>query len=169
MPRKPLIEPGSVLPPSDTLTRIIERDRANSGRLNQASTSEEESSPEKQAAHITSNITAHEGFNKASNNTAHKATQVTSKEETHTARHQATKTAIKVSAKEVARKRAQELAASRPMPITLRLPEGLNDWLDDYAHAHRKEGVKKQDLIARAVQLLVIEVEGSTPEEGEAR
>jgi len=45
------------------------------------------------------------------------------------------------------------------MPITLRVPEGLNDWLDEYAHAHRKSGVKKQDLVSRAIQLLIIESE----------
>jgi hypothetical protein len=51
---------------------------------------------------------------------------------------------------------ARDLAATTPIPITLRLPEGLNDWLDDYAHNHRKQGVKKQDLVARAVELLVL-------------
>ena len=35
-------------------------------------------------------------------------------------------------------------------------PTGLNDWLDDYIDTHREEGVRKQDLIAEAVRLLVI-------------
>ena len=65
-----------------------------------------------------------------------------------------------------ATEQAKRLAATPAMPITLRLPTGLNDFLDDYAHEHRKEGVKKQDLVARAVQLLVIEL--AAPEaEGE--
>lgn len=44
----------------------------------------------------------------------------------------------------------------------MRLPEDLNDWLDDYARLHRKQGVKKQDLISRAVQLLIFELNGSS-------
>ena len=37
-------------------------------------------------------------------------------------------------------------------------PPDKPDWLDDYAHAHRKSGIKKQDLVSRAVQLLVEEL-----------
>lgn len=55
---------------------------------------------------------------------------------------------------------ARELAATTAVPITLRMPNGLNDWLDEYAHQHRKKGVKKQDLIAAAVQLLVEKLDG---------
>ncbi len=54
--------------------------------------------------------------------------------------------------------RIKELASTPSVVVSLRMPEGLNDWLDDYAHAHRKEKVKKQDLISQAVQLLVKEL-----------
>ncbi len=50
--------------------------------------------------------------------------------------------------------------AKRLVTITLRLPEDLNDWLDDYAHVNRKLGIKKQDLVARAVQLLQMHLNG---------
>ena len=56
---------------------------------------------------------------------------------------------------------AASLAMRTPaVPITLRMPEAQNDWLDELAHTHRKSRVKKQDLIAAAVALLMIEVEG---------
>lgn len=167
--RKPLIEPGSVLPDPQPglLERIVARDRAASGRA-EAPESFLQVDPKPQAethpqadGNITSNITAHIP--------AHPESSVANREEEQQARRAAVrksthkdtqpeeKTVSKSAVHETAQAEARERAATRPIPITLRLPEGLNDWLDDYAHAHRKEGVKKQDLISRAVQLLILE------------
>ena len=38
--------------------------------------------------------------------------------------------------------------------ITLRIPYEMDEWLEDYVHAHRKEGCKKQEVVAWAVMLL---------------
>ena len=46
------------------------------------------------------------------------------------------------------------------IPMTLRIPEELDDWLTDYSHRKRKQGIKKQDLIAQAVRLLYVELQG---------
>jgi hypothetical protein len=43
--------------------------------------------------------------------------------------------------------------------ITLKLPGGLNERLDDYIHENWKKRPKKQDLIKRAIQLLMYELE----------
>ena len=38
--------------------------------------------------------------------------------------------------------------------VSFRIPEPLNDWIEDYVHAHRKEGVAKQDVLAWAIGVL---------------
>ena len=193
--RKPLIEPGSVLPATDTLSRILERDRTTSGRRGPAASSNiEERSPDEDLtsiqsgtqdnpvvrepelsarSNITSNITANmpvrsyesAGEKMYAHEDAHKAAKVRVQK---TARAEGLSSARKdgnTDARADAQRDAQRMAASRAIPITLRMPEELNDWLDEYAHSHRKQGVKKQDLIARAVQLLVVELEAEGNED----
>lgn len=53
---------------------------------------------------------------------------------------------------------AKALAESRFTTVSLKLPEELNDWVDQYVFDRRKEKVLKQELISRAIQLLYIEV-----------
>ena len=188
MARKPLIEPGSVLPPTDMLSRIVARDRTASGRAPQLAgmpappspTALPESLEEKEGSdgNITSNITAHTRSHTENSAEANTETFADSRIATHTdakavRRKQAQSDAKQESREEskaAAAQRAHQLGQSRPIPITLRLPEALNDWLDEYAHSHRKQGIKKQDLIARAVQLLVVELsaDDNSPEEREA-
>ena len=177
MARKPLIEPGSVLPASETdvMSRVLERDRAQSGRkapggevapeqetpagamtppvpsdvpgAPEAPKKDRRPRPTEPAGdNITRNILSHIISNKEKN----MRVQPEVHQDTHASAHQ--------SSQEYAREYARVLAQSSPLPITLRLPEGLNDWLDDHAHRMRKQGVKKQDLVSWAVQLLVIEV-----------
>lgn len=37
-----------------------------------------------------------------------------------------------------------------------RIPEGLDDWLEEFAFAHRHSGLKKLDLVAEAIGLLIV-------------
>lgn len=132
MARKPLIVPGSILPESDTFNRILLRDREKAGR----GTPEEELAPHEESnmrSNITSNMTAQKSDGASESETPPLSGQT-------------------------AQERIAFMRRSRLVPMTLRIPEELNDWLDEYAHAHRKEGVKKQDVIARAVELLFLEV-----------
>jgi len=55
--------------------------------------------------------------------------------------------------------RARELGATDMKAVGLKVPEGLNDYLDDLQHRLKKRGVLKQDLLRHALQLLVIKVE----------
>ena len=41
------------------------------------------------------------------------------------------------------------------MTVTLRLPQELNDWLDEYVHENWRDRVKKQQLVIEALQMLV--------------
>jgi hypothetical protein len=50
---------------------------------------------------------------------------------------------------------ARELAASATVTVTLRVPTRLNEWLDSYVHGVWPEKVRKQELVAEALRLLV--------------
>ncbi len=123
-----------------TFTPDPMRAMAELQELNDAPSEAPEKTKESTNQDITSNITS----KKASQQETKKPTQQRSKKDQ--------------------KQYAQELASTPMAVITLRLPEGLNDWLDDYAHAHRKQGVKKQDLISEAVQLLVVAKDWQGPD-----
>lgn len=51
---------------------------------------------------------------------------------------------------------AQNRAQTPKRLCSYRIPEGLDDWLEEYAFQHRHTGMKKQDLVAQAIQLLIV-------------
>lgn len=50
---------------------------------------------------------------------------------------------------------AKRLARTPTMTLTLRVPQGLNDWLDEYVHRAWPERVRKQGLVVEALRMLV--------------
>lgn len=50
---------------------------------------------------------------------------------------------------------ATQMAKSSTVTVSLRMPHQLNSWLDAYVHESWPERVKKQDLIAEALRMLV--------------
>jgi hypothetical protein len=50
---------------------------------------------------------------------------------------------------------ADELAKTPTTTVTLRLPAGLNQWLDGYIHGAWPTRIRKQDLVVEALRLLV--------------
>jgi hypothetical protein len=50
---------------------------------------------------------------------------------------------------------ARELSRSPTTTVTLRLPQGMNDWLDAYLHRAWPERIRKQELVAEALMLLI--------------
>jgi len=149
MARKPMIEEGSILAPqADLMSRVIGRDRAQSGR--ETGPPEAKSDPSFEDANITSNIT--------DNITISDDAQSGIQDDVQKAAKPRVRQVAKLTEREDALQYARELLATVAQPITLRMPEGLNDYLDETAHEHRKARVKKQDLVSAAVQLLVIEL-----------
>jgi hypothetical protein len=59
---------------------------------------------------------------------------------------------------------AQELAASPTTTVTLRVPTRLNEWLDAYAHGMWQHKVRKQELVAEALRLLIARRGGAAEE-----
>ena len=49
---------------------------------------------------------------------------------------------------------AQALSETSTMTMTLRIPAGLNDWLDEYVHGSWPDKIKKQQLVTEALMLL---------------
>ena len=157
--RKPLIQPGSMLRKEETqdaMSRILQRDREASGReaIETPIELDEAQQPStEEADKLTSNITS-----KLTSNTV-AAEELGS----------ATPKKVKEKPKQTLKQRVAEMATTRHVVISLRCPEAINDWLDEYAHAHRKEGVKKQDLVAEALAMLILKKEGAeqTPDDEE--
>ena len=50
---------------------------------------------------------------------------------------------------------AKELATTATTTVTLRVPTGLNDWLDGYVHGAWPERVRKQELVTEALRMLI--------------
>ena len=162
MARRPLIAPGTLdaagAQPLSLQETIIARDAEKNGRPAPkfGNTDNITSNTE---SNITAHITAQEDSPPDGQEDGLPRTQAPSQP----GRGEGGKVSAKKSASvptKSARQRALELAESKAVPITLRMPEGLNDYLDDKAHEHRKSKVLKQDLVSLAVQLLVEEIEG---------
>lgn len=50
-------------------------------------------------------------------------------------------------------KEAEVLAATPTMTVTLRIPQGLNEWLDGYVHGSWPHKIRKQELVVEALKL----------------
>jgi hypothetical protein len=50
---------------------------------------------------------------------------------------------------------SEELAGTDTTTVTLRLPVGLNQWLDGYVHRAWPVKIRKQDLVVEALRLLI--------------
>jgi hypothetical protein len=50
---------------------------------------------------------------------------------------------------------ADELARTPTTTVTLRLPAGLNEWLDGYVHGAWPARIRKQELVVEAIRLLI--------------
>ncbi len=59
---------------------------------------------------------------------------------------------------------AQELARTPTRTVTLRLPDGLNGWLDAYVHSSWPTRIRKQELLVEAMQLLIARRGGAREE-----
>ena len=139
--RKPLIQPDAL--PKNSISRIIQRDRVESGRdlgedVDQAPVDQDEWEPSRLTSKLTSKTSDPLVFSK------------------NAAQTETSDTKTAVSRREM-RRVVAEMADTPLITVSLKLPSGLNDWLDTHAFTHRKAGAKKQDLIARAVELLILE------------
>jgi hypothetical protein len=50
---------------------------------------------------------------------------------------------------------AQRMAKSATMTVTLRIPQEMNNWLDEYVHRAWPARIRKQELVVEALRLLV--------------
>jgi hypothetical protein len=59
---------------------------------------------------------------------------------------------------------ADELASTPTTTVTLRIPTGLNRWLDAYVHGAWPARVRKQELVVEALRLLIAHRGGAREE-----
>jgi len=50
---------------------------------------------------------------------------------------------------------AKKLSDTPTVSVTLRIPRGLNDWLQEYSHLSYPETLGKGQLVAEAIRMLV--------------
>ena len=169
--RAPLIAPGSVLatreenPGESVMDDVIARHKQRKGI-------EESPATESIEDNITSNITP----NTTNNITARKSANARMREEIREPSNMPAREEIIAEEQMPAQdegvgalaQAAEKLGKSRMVPMTLRIPEKLDDYLTEQAHRLRKRGVKKQDLVSRAVQLLYVAIESGEIELGQA-
>lgn len=138
---------------SDILGNVIQSDRSRSGR------GEEQPVPSPQNDIMTSpSIISEEGNNTVAhydNNTLTQPDSVTEKPQSSSRKRQP-KQESKDGRPLLERRieEAQDLAETSTTTVTLRIPHGLNDWLDEYVHGSWPEKIKKQQLVIEALQLL---------------
>lgn len=132
---------GVAPPQDDLMTRVLNREREKSGKSEPVSTPDD--SP---IDNITSNITAHIPSNEEAQPVMKKRSNAEVQKTARINRQEATRAD--------GLQRAKESASGTAMPITLRLSSDLNDFVDDLVHEHRKQDVRKQDVIALGMQLL---------------
>jgi hypothetical protein len=160
--RKPIIETGSIL------SNVLQRDRQNSGREAPPMATHDEEPISQEAAPLI-DLSANQQVSEPASKSVSQLTSKLDEDDAHDSKavsktpglpadQQASKP-VSLSKREI-RQAAEALAESRLVTVSLKLPEGLNDWLDQYAFARRKQKVLKQDLVAKAIHLLYVELEG---------
>ena len=70
-------------------------------------------------------------------------------------RRSRTKASTRGSLLEERRTLARELSAGPTTTVTLRVPTGLNEWLDAYVHGAWPQKVRKQQLVTEALRMLI--------------
>ena len=136
----------------DLVSAVVAGDRARTGR-------EKKTEPENY-----DNMTSNNVVKQSDIMTSHKPIKQTSKKAAKpqekskpasTPKSQAPKEKAggSVLAKRV--EEARKMANSPTMTVTLRIPQQMNEWLDEYVHGAWREKIKKQDLVIEALALVI--------------
>lgn len=138
-------------PGIDLVSAVVAGDRARTGR-------EKKSEPQDY-----DNMTSNNAIKQPDIMTSHKPIKQTSKKASPITQKPKTAPTPKAPAKEneeltLLEKRIEEarkMADSPTMTVTLRIPQQMNEWLDEYVHGAWREKIKKQDLIIEAICLAI--------------
>lgn len=134
---------------SDILGNVIKRDRETAGRSDgQPVTKPGESNTSVTVIDNTSdNTNVQSDNNTLTQNDKNTATPVIKRERKKAPTDER-------SLLEKRREEAKTLAETSTTTMTLRIPAGLNDWLDEYVHGSWPDRIKKQQLVTEALMLL---------------
>ena len=168
--RKPLIAPGSVLGESpDIFANVMSSYAESTGQPAPVVRGEDEAAEAEPGAPVEDEEAAllSDAHEEQPTQAAEPApSSPEPRRRTETARQPADKSARQPKAPAVrspkkasatdAEDEAKVRAATPKRLCSYRVPEGLDDWLEEQAFEHRHTGLKKQDLIAQAIQLLIV-------------
>lgn len=135
----------------DLVSAVVAGDRARTGR-------EKKDEPQNY-----DNMTSNNAITQPDIMTSHKPIKQISKKASPNTQKPKAAPAPKTPAKEpdelpILAKRideAQKMADSPTMTVTLRIPQQMNEWLDEYVHGAWREKIKKQDLVIEALCLVI--------------
>ena len=136
---------------SDLLGNVIKKDREQGGR------GEAPKLPDPQPDHSNTSVTVLENTSDSTNVQAHNNTETQNDNNTETQVIKPTRKKRETDGRSLLERRVEEakaLAETGTTTMTLRIPAGLNDWLDEYIHGSWPDKVKKQQLVTEALQLL---------------
>ena len=177
--RKSLIETGSILPGPDILSRVIARDRDQSGRATPLSDEADDTSSEspgdtqKYANNIIGNMTSNTDGNIIGSNTDQKVGQqydlpvtwVPGKRGTKTAKRQTEQAdepaSLLSAANSIRQSFVNPAVRVRYNAVTFKIHPNMEDWVNDHV---RKTGRMKQDVLNDALTLYRNLVEEVMPE-----
>lgn len=170
-PRKPLIEPGSVLGGGDIMSSVLNNYAERTGTpINDEAPTEqgaEEVLPTPPPTEVSASEKSGDSIKQPSGTASHTAIQPV----IQTAGHTDIKTDVQQAGKPkraasssrsarsaVVRSVEDEVRERTDTPKRLcsyRIPEGIDDWLATYVYEHRATKVTKQDLVTEAIGLLI--------------
>ena len=177
--RKSLIETGSILPGPDILSRVIARDRDQSGRatplLDEAddTSSEASGNPQKDASNIVSNMTGNTEGHIIASNTDQQFDQSYDLPVIRTHGRKGTKTAkrqiervdepasLLSAANSIRQSFVNPAVRVRYNAVTFKIHPNMEEWVNDHV---RKTGRMKQDVLNDALTLYRNLVEEVIPE-----
>lgn len=181
-PRKPLIEPGSVLGGGDIMSSVLNNYAERTGtpiaeRPAAEAPISHDDTPTKQGAEEVpptppaAEVSASDGSEGSVQQASGTASHTTIQPDIQTARYTDSKPAVQQASKpkRVAgahrpargadvRSVEDEVRERTDTPKRLcsyRIPEGIDDWLATYVYEHRATKVTKQDLVTEAIGLLI--------------
>ena len=135
----------------DLVSAVVAGDRERTGR-------EKKDEPQNY-----DNMTSNNAIKQSDIMTSHKPIKQTSKKASPTTQKPKAAPAPETPEKEpdelpILAKRIEEarkMADSPTMTVTLRIPQQMNEWLDEYVHGAWREKIKKQDLVIEALCLVI--------------
>jgi hypothetical protein len=139
----------------DLMSNVVAQDRKRSGREPKKEEPEYDNMTSKNVIKNYDNTTSHKAVKRTSRQTRKSASPTAAKAPKSSTDPEPPRSSKNPKEGTLSRRieEAQQMAESPTMTVTLRIPQQLNEWLDEYTHGAWKEKIKKQDLVIEGICL----------------